>query len=248
MNDSRSLPLHLLLPFVRLSSSDFRLRDEGPRVFVTPLSREAATWLERRVGPDARRRLVGRGPRPSPRRRVSVRRRRPPRWPGGGAMKKNKVVPFESRPARPPEERVERAVERQVDDARRDLQGDEHRRRPRRGLREVDRAHPHRPRRERPTPAELVYRVGPANDGVVFATPERARYVANLFDALDSKTWGEFRSRIPPRNGSGLRRGSTSFLGPASVSSPRTCRVSATATGRPGCRRRSATSSRPRSS
>jgi len=44
---------------------------------------------------------------------------------------------------------------------------------------------------------DLVYRVSDANDGVVFATPERARYVDGLFDALDSKTWGEFRSRIP---------------------------------------------------
>jgi hypothetical protein len=63
------------------------------------------------------------------------------------------------------------------------------------------------PLRERPTPAELVYRVGPANDGVVFATPERARYVANLHDAFDSKTWGEFRSRIPAEEWEQLAQG-----------------------------------------
>ena len=63
------------------------------------------------------------------------------------------------------------------------------------------------PLRERPTPAELVYRVGPANDGVVFATPERARYVANLHHALDSKTWGEFRSRIPAEEWEQLAEG-----------------------------------------
>jgi hypothetical protein len=50
------------------------------------------------------------------------------------------------------------------------------------------------PERERPTAAELVHRVG---SGVIFGTPERARYVAGLFAALNSKTWGEFRSRIP---------------------------------------------------
>lgn len=53
------------------------------------------------------------------------------------------------------------------------------------------------PNKERPTPSELVYRVSPANGGIVFATPERARYVADLHSALASKTWGEFRSRIP---------------------------------------------------
>jgi hypothetical protein len=50
------------------------------------------------------------------------------------------------------------------------------------------------PGHERPTAAELVQRVG---SSVVFRTPERASYVAGLFAALYSKTWGEFRSRIP---------------------------------------------------
>jgi hypothetical protein len=112
-------------------------------------------------------------------------------------MKDARVVPFEPRPARALEERVERAVERRVDDvvetnkalsSCEDLAD----------LFEVWYRHIRvDPDRERPTPAELVYRVGPANDGVVFTTPERARYIASLNDALGSKTWGEFRSRIP---------------------------------------------------
>ena len=50
------------------------------------------------------------------------------------------------------------------------------------------------PRLERPTAAELVQRVSSSG---VFPTPERASYVAGLFGTLYSKTWGEFRSRIP---------------------------------------------------
>ena len=95
------------------------------------------------------------------------------------------------------EERVDRAVKRQVDEAveicKAVSTGE--------GLEEVTAKWLGRiridPFRERPTPAELVYRVGPANDGVVFATPERARYVANLHDAFDSKTWGEFAGGPP---------------------------------------------------
>jgi hypothetical protein len=49
MSDSRFVPLHLPSPFVRLRRPDFRLRTEGARVYVTPLSRDAAAWLERRV-------------------------------------------------------------------------------------------------------------------------------------------------------------------------------------------------------
>ena len=112
-------------------------------------------------------------------------------------MKDARVVPFEPRPARPLEERVERAVERRVDDVvetNKALNSYE-------DLADVFEVWYRHirvdPDRERPTPAELVYRVGPANDGVVFTTPERARYVASLNDALDSKTWGEFRGRIP---------------------------------------------------
>ena len=43
-----------------------------------------------------------------------------------------------------------------------------------------------------------------ANDGVVFTTPARARYVDSLFDALGSKTWGEFRRRIPAEEWKGI--------------------------------------------
>jgi hypothetical protein len=122
-------------------------------------------------------------------------------------MKDAKVVPFEPRPARPLEERVERAVERQVDDVveicKAMSTGE--------GLEEVYAKWIGRiridPLRERPTPTELYYRVGPANDGVVFATPERACYVANLHDAFDSKTWGEFRSRIPAEEWERLAQG-----------------------------------------
>jgi hypothetical protein len=112
-------------------------------------------------------------------------------------MKKDTIVPFEARPAVRPEERGQRAVDRQVAEvveickAMKSGEGLEELFVKWLGRIRVD------PDAERPTPAELVYRVSDANDGVVFATPERARYVDGLFDALDSKTWGEFRSRIP---------------------------------------------------
>jgi hypothetical protein len=111
-------------------------------------------------------------------------------------MKKDTVVPFEARPAVRPEERGQRAVDRQVAEvveickAMKSGEGLEELFVKWLGRIRVD------PGTERPTPAELVYRVSDANDGVVLATPERARYVDGLFDALDSKTWGEFRSRI----------------------------------------------------
>ena len=129
-------------------------------------------------------------------------------------MKDAKVVPFEPRAPRPPEERVERAVERQVDDAVEICKAMS----TGKGLEEVYAKWIGRiridPLRERPTPAELVYRVGPANDGVVFTTPERARYVANLHDAFDSKTWGEFRSRIPAEEWERLAEGFEEVPGP----------------------------------
>jgi len=129
-------------------------------------------------------------------------------------MKDARVVPFEPRPARPLEDRVERAVERQVADVveicRAMSTGE--------GLEKVYAKWLERiridPDRERPTPAELVYRVGPANDGVVFTTPERARYVASLNDAFDSKTWGEFRSRIPAEEWEQLAEGFEEVPGP----------------------------------
>ena len=110
-------------------------------------------------------------------------------------MKDARVVPFEPRPSSQHDRRAGRAAERRTEESeRRHVQaaingpfdfGD--------WLTTVDID----PSRERPTPSELVYRVGPANNGIVFATPERARCVAVLNAALDSKTWGELRSRIP---------------------------------------------------
>ena len=110
-------------------------------------------------------------------------------------MKDARVVPFEPRPASQHDRRVERAAERRVEESeRRHVQaaingpfdfGDW-----------LTTVHID-PDAERPTPVELVYRVSDGNHGIVFTTPERARYVSSLFDALDSKTWGEFRSRIP---------------------------------------------------
>jgi hypothetical protein len=35
------------------------------------------------------------------------------------------------------------------------------------------------------------------NNGLVFATPERARYVSRLHSAMNAKSWGEFKRRIP---------------------------------------------------
>jgi hypothetical protein len=44
----------------------------------------------------------------------------------------------------------------------------------------------------------LYYRESPANGGLVFAEPERAEYIARVHDAItESKTWGEFRKRMP---------------------------------------------------
>jgi hypothetical protein len=44
----------------------------------------------------------------------------------------------------------------------------------------------------------LLYTVSPANDGLVFATPERAAFVSRLYAALEgSTTWAEFRRSMP---------------------------------------------------
>jgi hypothetical protein len=53
MSDSRLVPLHPPSPFARLRRPDFRLRIEGARVYVTPLTRDAAAWLDRRVPPSS---------------------------------------------------------------------------------------------------------------------------------------------------------------------------------------------------
>ena len=53
MSNSRLVPLPLPSFFVRLRRPDFRLRTEGARVYATPLTRDAAKWLDRRVRPSA---------------------------------------------------------------------------------------------------------------------------------------------------------------------------------------------------
>jgi len=54
----------------------------------------------------------------------------------------------------------------------------------------------------------LVCRVVPHNTTVVFATPERAKFVARLHDAIESsRTWGEFRKAVPPAEYSKIVRG-----------------------------------------
>jgi hypothetical protein len=129
-------------------------------------------------------------------------------------MKKDTIVPFEARPAVRPEARGQRAVDRQVAEvveickAMKSGEGLEELFVKWLGRIRID------PDAERPTPAELAYRVGPANDGVVFTTPQRARYVDNLFAALSSKTWGEFRRRIPAAEWEQLWEGRDDVPGP----------------------------------
>jgi hypothetical protein len=44
----------------------------------------------------------------------------------------------------------------------------------------------------------LLFRVAPHNRGLVFATKERAEYVAKIHEAINtSETWAEFRSAVP---------------------------------------------------
>jgi hypothetical protein len=45
-------------------------------------------------------------------------------------------------------------------------------------------------------PTDLVYNVGDG-DNVVFADRDTALCVAHLYDALNSKTWAEFRVKLP---------------------------------------------------
>ncbi|MBK9968769.1 MAG: hypothetical protein IPP07_29470 [Holophagales bacterium] len=51
-----------------------------------------------------------------------------------------------------------------------------------------------------PRPRPILYwRVSPANEGLVFATPERAEEVDALYRAITtSRTWGAFRAAMPP--------------------------------------------------
>lgn len=45
---------------------------------------------------------------------------------------------------------------------------------------------------------KLLYRVVPHNGGVVFAEPDRARFIAKIHTAINSSTtWGEFQAALP---------------------------------------------------
>ena len=62
--------------------------------------------------------------------------------------------------------------------------------------------------RKRPCPLCCTVSV-PHNNGLVFATQARARFVAQLHNALEkARTWGEFRSLIPRAEYSCVIRGS----------------------------------------
>jgi hypothetical protein len=50
----------------------------------------------------------------------------------------------------------------------------------------------------KPATQTLYYRESPANDGLVFAEPERAKHIARVHHALESsRTWGEFKRKLP---------------------------------------------------
>ena len=49
MSEPRLVPLYLPAPDLSTRALDFRLRAEGLRVYVTPLSRDAETWLARHI-------------------------------------------------------------------------------------------------------------------------------------------------------------------------------------------------------
>jgi hypothetical protein len=55
---------------------------------------------------------------------------------------------------------------------------------------------------------KLLYRLVPHNDGLVFATEERARYIARIHDAIaKAKTWADFRRAMPRSAYSAIVRG-----------------------------------------
>ena len=107
------------------------------------------------------------------------------------------VVPFSPRPSRPHPERVERARSRKVADLVRVFKAAKAGEEPEEALERLIPRMRVDQNVDRPTPAELVYRVSLATHDIVFATPERARYVDSLYEAMNAKTWGEFKSRIP---------------------------------------------------
>ena len=47
--------------------------------------------------------------------------------------------------------------------------------------------------------AVLFYRYSPGQEALVFAPPKVAQYIAAIHHALAARTWGEFKSRIPPK-------------------------------------------------
>ena len=47
-------------------------------------------------------------------------------------------------------------------------------------------------------PTDLVYGIGPSGEDVIYADRETALYVAELYEALMSRTWGDFRDAAPP--------------------------------------------------
>jgi hypothetical protein len=56
---------------------------------------------------------------------------------------------------------------------------------------------------------KLLYRIVPHNDGVVFAEPARAKFVASLHRAIrKSRTWGQFRKAVPAAEYSRIVRSS----------------------------------------
>ena len=54
---------------------------------------------------------------------------------------------------------------------------------------------------------KLLYRVVPHNNGVVFAAPDRATYIARIHSAIvSSKTWDQFRRAMPSAEYSNIVR------------------------------------------
>lgn len=43
----------------------------------------------------------------------------------------------------------------------------------------------------------LFYRETPGGEELVFAPPEVAEYVSAIYNAMEAKTWGEFKARMP---------------------------------------------------